>query len=102
VSTDLDAIAQKLQQLKAVSDRAGSVLADARADIPTGLRSELSQLHGHANSLLATRLDAILTGELHSGRDQARARRKELIRAAEALIEKIEQQVRTIDERTGK
>jgi len=102
VSTDLDGIAQELRQLTSVSKRADAVLSDAHAEIPTGLRNDLSQLHGHANSLLATRLDAILTGELHSGRDQARARRKDLIRAAEALIERIEQQVRTIDQRTGK
>jgi hypothetical protein len=102
VSTDLDSIAQELQRMSSISDRADSVLADAHADIPPGLRNELSQLHGHVNSLLATRLDAIITGELHSGRDQARARRKELIRDAEALIERIEQQVQTIDRRAGK
>ena len=46
---------------------------------------------GNANRLLATRIDAILTGELISGRDDARAKRKALIKQVEKLIEKLEE-----------
>ena len=45
---------------------------------------------GNANRLLATRLDAILTSELTSGRDAARAKRKVLIGQSEALIDRCE------------
>jgi hypothetical protein len=48
------------------------------------LRNDLAQLHGNLNKLLATKLDAILTGDLNSGKDDARAKRKELIRKVRA------------------
>ena len=61
------------------------------------LRGELAQLHGSANKLLATRIDAILTSELISGRDDARAKRKALIKQVEKLIEKCESQIKRYD-----
>ena len=61
--------------------------------LPPSLRNDLAQLHGDANKILATRIDAILTGDLMSGKDDARSMRKQLIRDVEALIEKVEQQV---------
>ena len=77
---------------------AATALASGDA-LPVGLRSSLASLHGNANKLLATRLDAIVTGDLTSGKEEARAKRKELVAAAEALIERTEQQIRLIDER---
>lgn len=101
---------------------------------PTSLAS--AQLHGNANKLLATKIDAILTsappppphqqrqlssavershththrhddslsearralaGELISGRDDARAKRKALIKVVEKLIETVEDQVKRFD-----
>ena len=50
-----------------------------------------------ANKLLATRLDAIVTADLTTGRDEARAKRKELVALAESLIELTEQQIKRID-----
>ena len=52
---------------------------------------------GNANRLLATRLDAILTSELTSGRDAARAKRKALIGQSEALIDRCEVLVKRYD-----
>lgn len=66
-----------------------------------GLRNELAQLHGNANKLLATRIDAILTSELISGRDDARAIRKQLIKDVEKLIDKVEDQVKRVDRLKG-
>ena len=65
------------------------------------LRNELAQLHGNANKILATRIDAILTGELVSGKDDARAKRKALIKVVEGLIETVEAQVKRYDKARG-
>ena len=62
------------------------------------MRNELAQLHGNANKLLATRIDAILTGDLVSGKDDARAKRKALIQKVEKLIETVEGQVKRFDQ----
>jgi len=96
---ELDSISAQLEMMRLQSENATAALASATcgAEVPVGLRNELSQLHGNANKLLATRLDAILTGDLNTGRDEARARRKLMIRDVEALIEKTEEQVKHID-----
>eukprot|EP00900_Chrysochromulina_parva_P014708 jgi/Chrpa1/23238/Chrysochromulina_OHIO_Genome00007828-RA len=65
--------------------------------LPAALRGELAKLHGDANKLLATRIDAILTGDLTSGKDDARAMRKEMIRTVEGLIETVEDLVKRFD-----
>ena len=66
--------------------------------LPVGMRNRLAQLHGDANSLLATKIDAILTSELNSGKADARAMRKQLIVTVEALIEKLEALVKRFDQ----
>ena len=43
-----------------------------------------AQLHGNANRIMANKLDAILTGDLNSGRDCARAKRKALLKTVRA------------------
>jgi len=99
----LESIARELQDLRLKSDDADRTLliTDPSSDLPAGLRNELCQLHGSANKIIATRLDAILTGELTSGKDLARAKRKQLIFQAEELIEKVEAQVKQVDARKG-
>ncbi|KAL1521996.1 hypothetical protein AB1Y20_021641 [Prymnesium parvum] len=71
--------------------------ASAGEGAPRGLRNELSQLHGSANKLLATQVDAVTTGDLHSGKDEARAVRKLLVVQLEKLIEDIEVQIKRVD-----
>ena len=46
----------------------------------------------HAHMLL------LLAGDLHSGKEDARAKRKALIKLVEALIETVETQVKQVDE----
>jgi len=95
----LDQLKLDVLDLQQRSIRAEAVLDAPPADgMPAGIRSDLAQLHGDANKILATRIDAILTGELTSGKDDARAMRKELIRTVETLIEKVEQQVARFDQ----
>ena len=73
------------------------ISAPPAAGLEPKLRDELAQLHGNLNKLLATELDAILTGELNSGKDAARAKRKQLIGKAEKLIDDTEKQVKLFD-----
>jgi len=77
------------------------LLQNTPGQFDAGLRNELAQLHGNANKLLATRIDAILTSELISGRDDARAIRKQLIKDVEKLIDKVEDQVKRVDRLKG-
>lgn len=79
----------------AESTLSGATLA---SELDPKLRNELAQLHGNANKLLATRIDAILTGDLVSGKDDARAKRKALIQKVEKLIETVEGQVKRFDQ----
>lgn len=79
------------------------------------LRSELAQVHGDCTKLLSTggalvtvgapplphapaALDGISTGELVSGQQNARAKRKALVGRAQALSSRIEDQVQHIDQ----
>ena len=94
-SGELDRLELELQSMQCVSDAAEASLV--RGEVPLALRGELAQLHGSLNKLLATRLDAILTGDLTSGREEARARRKSLIVRCESLIECVEFQIGRID-----
>ena len=80
----LDTLEAELSSMEAKSNSAAAAIASASA-IPLGLRSELASLHGMANKLLATRLDAVQTTELSpDGREKARAQRKRLVLAAGA------------------
>ena len=86
--------------MQATSDSAAQLLgSSSRAPLPAGLRTELSVTHGSANKLLATRIDAIVTADLTTAKDEARAKRKSLVATAEALIERIEEQIKQIDRR---
>ena len=63
------------------------------------MRTELAITHGAANKLLASRIDAIVTSDLTTAKDEARAKRKALVATAEALIERVEEQIKQIDRR---
>ena len=61
--TTLQQLELEFEAMREASARADATLSHPPADgLPPGLRNELAQLHGDANKLLATRLDAILTG----------------------------------------
>lgn len=86
-------------QIQNACEEAEGMLASTPFDgLPVGMRNRLAQLHGDANSLLATKIDAILTSELNSGKADARAMRKQLIVTVEALIEKLEALVKRFDQ----
>jgi len=99
-NSELDVLELQIKAMQVTSDEAETVLSAevGTVEIPTRMRNELAQLHGNLNKLLATRLDAILTGELNTGKDAARAKRKELIKTTETLIERVEGQVKRYDQ----
>lgn len=53
-------------------------------------KADLGQLHGNVFKLLSNQVDAVQTGELNSGKDVARAERKDLSHRAEALLDRVE------------
>ena len=99
VSTLLELEAE-LKEMQATHMAAADGIAAASQGgppVPLSLRGELCSLHGSANKMLATRVDAIMTGDLMSGKDEARARRKALVLETERLIEQLEVQIKEID-----
>ena len=90
----LDAIDQQLRQLQ---ERHRQLEAKAARSPPGSVmpatRSELAQLHGEAESLVAQQVDAVSTANLRSGRLEAQAKRKELVEGATQLIETTEARV---------
>mmetsp|Transcript_19375 Transcript_19375/g.43301 ORF Transcript_19375/g.43301 Transcript_19375/m.43301 type:complete len:180 (-) Transcript_19375:451-990(-) len=98
----LDEIEQQLLAMKVKSDEADTMFSSPPPEgLPSSMRNTLAQLHGDANRLLATRIDAILTSELNSGKDDARAKRKQLIGVTESLIDRVEGQVKQYDKLKG-
>ena len=93
----LDEMDADLSAMEAESADAETTLASG-GSVPRTLRTELAVLHGNANKLLANRVDALLTGEMSSGREAARAKRKQLVLRAEALIEALEKQIKRVDQ----
>ena len=95
----LEGLEEQIATMKLHCDEAEHDLDNPGNDgFRSGLRSDLATLHGNANRLLATRLDAILTSDLNSGRDAARAKRKALIGQSEALIDRCEALVKRYDQ----
>jgi len=96
----LQTIDDELQKMQHSSDAAEATLEASASDasiLDLGLRSQLAALHGNINSLVATRIDALLVGDLITGKETARCRRKSLIKRAENLIERVEGQVSRFD-----
>ena len=96
----LRAIEIELNGMQEQSEAAAAALAIAACGgelPPVGLRNELAQLHGDANKLLATRIDVIVTGDLETGKEEARARRKAAVAHSERLIETLESQIAELD-----
>ena len=102
--------------LETLSQAASEVLAEVEAaakegrSVDAAVRDVLAQLHGDCMRLVSTGgallstgaeattpLDAIHTGELESGKDDARAERKVLVNRAEALASKVEALIGKID-----
>jgi len=96
----LDSLDEKVFSLQGTVDQAwASLEATSSAEaLDLSIRSRLGQVHGDANSMLTTKIDAILIGDLTSGKDFARARRKRLIQQVEALIEQTEEGARRFDD----
>lgn len=98
----MDALRHIDDQMKALqksSDEAEIALhCSGASGLNLGLRSQLGQMHGDANSLLGNKIDAILISSLVSGKEAARLQRKALIKQAESLIERVEGQVKRFDE----
>ena len=99
VADTLDQIELEVGSMEAQLEEAEAILGGHKpgGELDSQLRNDLAQLHGNANKLLATRIDAILTGELVSGRDDARAKRKALIKTVEKLIDSVEKLVKRFD-----
>mmetsp|Transcript_46411 Transcript_46411/g.121825 ORF Transcript_46411/g.121825 Transcript_46411/m.121825 type:complete len:185 (+) Transcript_46411:19-573(+) len=96
----LTTLEREMQDMRDLSKSAAGHIDAVRAGtagLPASLRGDLCNLHGSANKMLATRIDAIMTTELVSGKDEARAKRKQLVQQAEQLIEMVEGQVKAID-----
>ena len=100
VLSKLESYRSQLKALSIQSDVAARQLAQAAeqgAGPPAGLRTHLCQLHGNANKLLATGIDAVMTSDLNSGQGEARATRKALVKEVEAIIEVFETQIKALD-----
>lgn len=72
-------------QLDSIVERA----AGANASVGR-LKSALSQMFGSVDKMLQTEVDAVLTGELSSGKSLARNSRKSITLRAQALLDRIE------------
>ena len=86
-----------LRKALAKAEASSSNFESCQSSLPWGVRNWLAQLHGNANKLLATRLDAIITSDLTTGRDEVRAVRKRLIKHTEEIIERLENLVKAHD-----
>ena len=62
-------------------------------------RGAMAQLHGHLGKLLTTKIDAVTTSDLNSGKDQAKHRRKDLAQRALRLYDELEALIKDIDKR---
>jgi len=61
------------------------------------LRNALAQAFGSTSVLLGSGIDSVLTGDLNSGKDEARAKRKDLTKRAQALCDKCEELIKAVD-----
>jgi myosin heavy subunit len=53
-------------------------------------KDEIAQLYGTVDRLLTRRIDAVATSELHSGQEDAKVQRKELVRRGNKLLDQLE------------
>ena len=91
VLSDLSSIEVALQTLRARAQAINAELVAAAGSAPPGVQSKIASLHGEARTLLETRVDAVLTGSLNSGREKARFQKKELAKQAGELIDQLEE-----------
>ena len=87
----LDELSKIEAELAQLQQRAEVVEAELSAPtLAIGARSRLAVLHGEARKLLEQRVDAVLTGALASGQDQAKALKRRLVVGSNALIDRLE------------
>jgi len=82
---------------KQVKAHADTLASPPPEGLPLAMRNQLAQLHGDFNRILDTKIDAILTSDLNSGKADARAKRKELSSKCGKIIEEIEVLVKQYD-----
>jgi len=90
---ELASIQNQLQALqaraRAIDEELLTAAAASPASIPTGVQTRIAVLHGETQKLLETRVDAVLTSTLESGREKAKWQKRELTAQATELIEKL-------------
>mmetsp|Transcript_53800 Transcript_53800/g.99455 ORF Transcript_53800/g.99455 Transcript_53800/m.99455 type:complete len:270 (+) Transcript_53800:116-925(+) len=90
----LDKLSSLEQQLSAMETRVAEITALLQGvqttDVAT-LRTELAQLESRAKQLEGRGVDDIYTSELRSGREEAKAFKKDMLRRFEALFNLIEE-----------
>ena len=81
-------IEQQLDRAEVTLSRDIEVLRRLTFGQLVDFKAEIAQLHGSLEKLQFTRIDAVMTGGLTSGRDTARARRKAANKRCSALVHK--------------
>ena len=82
-------------QMNVVEGTIDELIAQANAegagkDVLVRVKNSLALLHGKAETLLYKHVDTVITGELKSGKADARALRKSLVRRANNIIESVD------------
>lgn len=86
-------------ELRRIEARVADLAAAATAggEPLAALRAELAQLEADAHKLEAQGVDNIYTGELHSGKSEAKQQKKAMLTRLEALFEKVDQAFQVAD-----
>ena len=82
-------------QMRIVETTIEELIVEANAegagrDVLVRVKNALALLHGKAETLLYKHVDTVITGELGSGKSDARALRKSLVRRANNIIESVD------------
>ena len=83
-------IASKLAKIELAFEQVMKDVKDYSIEVGAA-RDTLAQLYGDVGKVLCNELDAVETGELNSGKDDARAERKSLVNRAQQLSDNIEE-----------
>mmetsp|Transcript_47870 Transcript_47870/g.102274 ORF Transcript_47870/g.102274 Transcript_47870/m.102274 type:complete len:123 (-) Transcript_47870:347-715(-) len=96
----LEDTASVLRAYEAAVDKAAAQLANPPpSGLSITLRSELAQLYGNVNKLLEENVDATTTMDLNTGKQDAKAQKKELTHWADALIVRVQALIAQLDAR---
>jgi len=88
----------QLEQMALDADAAESTLRAGVGRAPSPLRNRLAQLSGSASKLLETKIDAISTVDLESGRQEAKAEKKALTIRADELLTRLHALIEQLDQ----